>query len=56
MDSSSKIILPNPKDYQPIELIDIKNAFLSLKRIDRKTKAKVRLEKIEKLRIERLEN
>ncbi len=56
MDSSSKIILPNPKDYQPVELLDIQNAFICLKRINRKLKAKTRFEKIEKMRLERLEN
>lgn len=51
-----KIILPNPKDYEPIPVSDIVEMFSNLKRYERKRKAKERMDKLEKMRLERLEN
>jgi hypothetical protein len=54
-----KIILPNPKDYEPIPVSDILQMFVSLKKIndkqERKRKARERMEKLEQMRLDRLE-
>lgn len=54
-----KIILPNPKDYEPISISDISQMFLSLKKIndrkERNRKAKERMDKLEQMRLDRLE-
>jgi hypothetical protein len=50
-----KVILPNPKDYEPIPIHDIYEMFSNLKKINRKSKAKERMGKLENMRLDRLE-
>jgi hypothetical protein len=54
------MILHNPKDYEPIPLpnIDLTKIIKNLKcdKEKRKEKAKERMEKLEKMRLERLKN